>query len=264
MVFPNPPQHLLHSQWENAVNATPFDATPLDCLRDAFQALLSEPCPPSLSGAELGLGLPARDIELPELKSILMSRTTRPEVKRAIWVQVIDHVRARESTWTVVAAGLAYPGLAGSVLRVCRNVPGDPSDIQAEIITEFLAALARIDVNDPDIGDIAGWLCWRALNASKAFRTAEAASGARSGVLPRAVIPLFPAGHPDIVLARAVRAGVLTAMESDLIGRSYLQGEHYASLAADYGMAVSTFYRCRTNAVRRLVEAIESGILTPL
>lgn len=264
MAFTKPLQQLLHRQWENAVNATSFDATPLDCLRDAFQALLSEPCPLSLSGAELGLGLPSRDIQLSELKVILMSRRTRPEVKRAIWAEVIDRSRAGQSAWTVVAAGLAYPGLAGSVLRVCRNASGDPSDIQAEIITEFLAALARIDVNDPNIGDIAGWLCWRALNASKAFRTAEVASGVRSGVLPGAVIPLFPAGHPDIVLARAVRAGVLTAQESDLIGRSYLQGEHYTSVAASYGMSVSTFYRCRTNAVRRLVEAIESGVLTPL
>jgi hypothetical protein len=147
---------------------------------------------------------------------------------------------------------------------VCRNAPGDQSDIQAEIITEFLAAMKSIDVNDPGISDIAGWLCWRALNASRAFRVAEAASGIGSGTLPGGVVPLFPAGHPDIVLARAVRLRVLTSREADLIGRSYLEREHYASVAADYGMPVSTFYRYRASAVRRLVEAIEAGVLSPL
>jgi hypothetical protein len=126
---------------------------------------------------------------------------------------------------------------------------------------EFLTALKHLDVQDPGISDVAGYLAWRALNASQAFRRREAAAAGCGKGLARAVIPLFPAGHPDIVLARAVRAGVITRDEAEWISRTCLGEESAAQVAREFGMGTSTFYRRRAEAGHKLAAAIESGEL---
>jgi hypothetical protein len=234
---------------------------PLNCLRRAFDALVDAPRPLSLNGREIGAGLPERELELGEIKSLLMSRRTAASAKKALWAAVVARSLAGASEWTTVAAGLAYPGLVSGFNRGCKNPDGDWHEMQAELVAEFLFALAVIDVADEQIQDIAGWLCFRALNNSWKARTAAGESGIKTPTEPGAIIPLFPAGHPDIVLARAVRTGVLTQTESEIIGRLYLEDQRAEDVAADLSIPLSTFYRRRNAAVQRLAEAIEGGVL---
>lgn len=236
---------------------------PLNCLRRAFDALLDASVPLTVDGEAIGSGLPERDLPLAEIKSLLMARSTGASAKRALWSAVVDMAQSEGGEWGVAAVGLAYPGLAGAVLRVIKAIPGDEHDLQAEVLTEFLAALAAIDVDDPEITDIAGWLCFRALTKSKKARIALGESGMAGGSTPGAIVPLFPAGHPDVVLARAVRTGALTEAEADLIGRRYLEDEHYTSLAKRYRMSLATLYRRQSAACNRLVQALETGALRP-
>lgn len=240
--------------------AGPID-TPLDTLRHAFAALLADPCPLVIPAGELPFLSPARDLPLPQVKALVLDPGTASADKRAVWAAIVRRSQQGQSAWTVAAAGLAYPALAGRVLRVCRAHPGEAEEIQAEILVEFLTALKILDVEDPGIGDVAGYLAWRALNASQAFRRREAAAAGRGAGLPQAVIPLFPAGHPDIVLARAVRAGVVTRDEAEWISRTCLGEESAAQVAKEFGVGISTFYRRRAEAGRKLAEAIESGQL---
>ncbi len=261
------------------VNANPqptkrgaLNDTPLDVLRKSFDALAAEPCRLALPGEALGHGLPERDIYLGELKELLMSRDTSADAKHAIWAAVIDLSREGHAAWTVAACGLAYPGLAGFALRICLNSPGNLYDIQAELLTEFLAALKVVDVDDPDITDIAGWLCFRALNASYRARESEPTSGVLTDNPPDSTVPLIPVAHPDLILSWAVQMDILSATEAEMIGRLYLDGEHFSVVAADLalgtwttrggkGVSTATLYRYRKTAVDRLLAAIESGTL---
>jgi predicted DNA-binding protein (UPF0251 family) len=246
-------------------SVTSYTDTPLDVLRDAFEALMADPCPLTLPGADLGHGLPDAQMDLADVRQLLLARKTRPEAKRAIWSAIVARSQAGDSAWTVVAAGLAYPALAGRVLRICEQNPGESEDVQAEVLTEFLVALKNVDAQDPAITDMAGYLTFKALTATKAYRRAQTRSHLQA---PQdavdAVIPLFPAGHPDIVLARAVRLGVITERESELIGRLHLEDANYAHVAKDMRISVSTLYRFRKAAVERLAAALSDGILQPL
>ena len=49
----------------------------------------------------------------------------------------------------------------------------------------------------------------------------------------------MPWGHPDFVLAAAVRRGVLTAAQAELIGRSRLERIPLARIAAELGVTRS-------------------------
>lgn len=235
--------------------------TPFDTLRRAFAALLADPCPLVLPAGELSFLSPGRDLSLPQVKAMLLAPSTRAGVKRELWSAIVVRSQSGQSAWTVAAAGLAYPALAGRVLRVCRTSPGDAHEIQAEILVEFLTALKSVDVQDPRVTDVAGWLAWRAMTASRGFRRREAAATGCGAGLPSAVIPLFPAGHPDIVLARAVRGGIVTREEAEWISRTCLGEESAAALAEEFGMGLSTFYRRRLEAGHRLAAAIDSGEL---
>src|SRR5262249_59662368 len=49
--------------------------------------------------------------------------------------------------------------------------------------------------------------------------------------------PELPWGHPDFVLAAAVREGVLTPAQAELIGRNRLEGIPLAQIAAERGIS---------------------------
>ncbi|MEU5996229.1 hypothetical protein ABZ837_00180 [Streptomyces sp. NPDC047197] len=61
-----------------------------------------------------------------------------------------------------------------------------------------------------------------------------------------------PVGHPDEVLDRAVRRGVITPREADLIGRTRLEKEGLAELARRTGSGYLTCRTRRTEADERL------------
>lgn len=237
---------------------TTFDL-PLNVIHRAFATQLDAPRPLTVDGALLEAGLPARVLDLREIKSLLMSPQTPGAAKRALWGAVIARSKAGMSEWSSAALGLAYPGLAAVFRRACKNAPGDWQDIQAELVAEFLVALGEIDVSDRAIHDVAGWLCARALSASWKARKAEETK-AEPLSSHSAAIGLFPASHPDQVLDRAVALGVLTAQQADLIGRAYLENEHHTALAKRYGISVATLYRRRQEALAALAAAIEDGL----
>ncbi|WP_034270870.1 hypothetical protein [Actinospica robiniae] len=243
---------------------TSLEATPFDTLRVSFDALIAQPCPMAVPAEELsGFISPARALALPEIRRLLMAPGTRPAVKRALWCAVVRRAQAGDASWTLAAAGLAYPGLAGNVLRMCRRSQVDVHEIQAEVLVEFLAALRELDVDDPRVTDVAGHLTWRAFYGTRAFRRREVAAARRrpDPAESGAAMPLFTEGHPDLVLARAVAAGVIDRDEADWISRTCLDAESASVVAREYGMGLSTFYRRRLAAGHKLAAAIADGDL---
>ena len=76
------------------------------------------------------------------------------------------------------------------------------------------------------------------------------------------LLPIRPWDHPDLVLARAVAAGVLSAEEAELIGTTYLEDVSVAEYADRAGVSRWSVYKRRRAAETRLVEAIRSGALS--
>lgn len=244
-----------------------LEATPFDTLRASFDALIAQPCPMVVPAEELaGFIAPARSLALPEIKRLLMAPGTRPAVKRALWNAVVRRAQAGDASWTLAAAGLVYPGLAGSVLRMCRRSQVDVHEIQAEVLVEFLAALRELDLGDPRVNDVAGHLVWRAFYGTRAFRRAENLAAGRRPEPAESVTarPLFAEGHPDLVLARALAAGVIDRDEADWISRTCLDEESATKVAREYGMGLSTFYRRRAAAGHKLAAAIADGDLAAM
>ena len=74
--------------------------------------------------------------------------------------------------------------------------------------------------------------------------------------LPGSVAPPVASGHPHFVLARAVRAGVISRQEADLIGRSRLERVPMQLIADELGVSHSWACRLRKAAEGRLVAAV--------
>jgi hypothetical protein len=73
--------------------------------------------------------------------------------------------------------------------------------------------------------------------------------------------PAMPWGHPDFVLAAAVRRGVLTAAEANLIGRNRLEGVRLTHIAKELGTSHSSLCHRRARAEAKLVRALHRGEL---
>ncbi len=225
---------------------------PFDVAATAFRLLTTGPGPLSVDGAALGGGLPARRIPLSELASILMHPSCGYATSDRVWRLLIERARTDGPAWVVGAVGVALPGLRPAAYRL-RGFSGD---VQAELLTAFVAALRSMKLGGPRVVQ-------RLLSAT--FTAARAALRAEQ---TRPKTPLWlpvsapTAGHPDPVLDRAVTAGVITADEAELIGASRLEGESVAGYAQRLGKAAKAVYKARDRAEERLVAAIRCGDLT--
>ncbi|GAB1641543.1 hypothetical protein [Krasilnikovia sp. MM14-A1259] len=228
----------------------------LDAIEYRFRLTGQRPDPLSVDGRALGHGLPRRPIALVELSSILMHPSCSPEAADAAWRLLVTNARTGAERWIVGAVGVALPGLRRRAHHLWKLSAGD---VDAALIAQFMQALASVDITKPSV-------VTRLLNAafSKArseLDRREPASGEVSFV-PESRVPTTGLNHPDFVLVRAVRAGVITAQEADLIGATYLESANVGEYAERVGRSYWQVYRQRGAAVQRLVAAIQSGDLS--
>ncbi|GAA4663459.1 hypothetical protein [Amycolatopsis dongchuanensis] len=220
-----------------AIRDDQWAGTPMAAAGAAFAWLTAGPHPVTVDG-RLFDHLPDRDIPVDELRDLLLHKSC----PRAVWDQVWSHViiksRLRKGTWTVAAVGLALPMLANVSMRLTADYAGDPNDICGEVLRGFLDALSTVDL---DQGRIMVRLRWAAYRAGH-----RALLEAMDGPVPlppgfRSREPKPPFGHPDLVLARAVEAGVLRPAEAELIGETRLQGVSLSEWAAAYNLSYAQY-----------------------
>lgn len=228
----------------------PDQPGPLDVLDAAFAALVTGPEPLSLDGAALGHGLPRRAIPLGELKSMLLHPSTGYGAREAAWAELVARARSAGPAWVVGAAGVALPGLRRVAARLVAEYPGmDPVEADAELLTGFLDALAHLD---PSTGHLPGRLCWAAYRAGRAACRREVVAAARRAPAVFSAAPPRPWGHPDLVLAEAVAAGVIEPFHAELISATRLGGVYLPALAAELGADAHSLRRRRQRAESRL------------
>ena len=231
------------------------EPSPLDAVGSAFTALVSGPRPLAVDGAAIGAGLPARLLGLDEVRVLLLHPATGYETRDLVWAHVVTEARAGDPAWVIGAVGLGLPGLRRMASRLAARMPRHQvPDLEAEMLTGYLSALKTMEFGT---GRIASRLCWAAYRAADRYRASDPA---RSGVVTSmagSMPPPRPWGHPDFVLARAVTDGILSDYEAELIARTRLEHLTLNSLAAAWGLPVSTLADDRARAEDRLVEVLD-------
>lgn len=232
--------------------------SPLDTADTAFSALVRGPAPLAVHGADISSHLPQRPIRVTELKRLLLDRRTSGHVRDAAWRELVQRARTGGPSWTVAAVGVALPGLRRVAGRLARDYDGDTADLDAEVLTGFLAALRTVDTSRRRI---VLRLCWAAYRAGARHRYADAAPGTEPRLPVTSIAPPRPWGHPDLVLARAVTDQIITADEADLIARTRLDGVPVTSIARRSGEPFRAVLMRRFRAEHKVAEAIVSGNL---
>lgn len=231
--------------------------TLLNDIEYRFRLMGQGPSPLSVDGRSLGHGLPRRAIALPELSAILMHPSCGYAARDAAWRLLVQRARTGDPAWRAGAVGVALPGLRFKAYLLAKLFTGD---VQAAVVEHFLRALSTVDVTKPGV---VGNLLSAAFSKARAeLREQEPASSGAPNHAPGAVLPPAPYGHPDLVLARAVTAEVITVQEAELIGATYLEEVSLTAYAERTGRPRWNLYKRRTAAVARLKAAIESGELS--
>jgi hypothetical protein len=226
----------------------PHEWLPLDTVRDSFHWLVAGPSPVSVDGRQF-TGLPDRLIPLNELRNLLLSKQCGNSTRDDVWTYLVERSRVESGTWTVACAGMALPALASSASWLANRFRGDRADVHAAVLVGFLDALTHIDLDQPGILIRLVW----------AARRAGHAALAESLDAPRPVDPELipdqkpPSGHPDLVLARAVGEGVLTAIEADLILSTRLGDTTVTAWARARRHGVKAVFKARDRAEDRLL-----------
>ncbi|MDN5920693.1 MAG: hypothetical protein L0I76_37260 [Pseudonocardia sp.] len=195
--------------------------------------------------------MPDRLLGLGELRALLLERGCPSATRDAVWAELVGRARSAGPRWSVACAGMALPAL----IRVCRGLTdrfaGDRADIHAAVVAGFFQGLARVDLSRRAVLVSLRWSAYRAGMA--AVRDALDAPTPITGTVLETDREAPVSGHPDLVLARAVADGVITAAEAALIGSTRLEGVRLADAARARAQSYPAANTARHRAERRLL-----------
>jgi hypothetical protein len=239
----------------------------LDVAEATFTLLTAGPSPLAVDGAALGRGLPARLIEVTELREILLCDDSGQALRDAAWAELIRRSRDHGPAWTIGCVGMALPGLKKIAARATHDLPAaQAEDVVAEMVAAFLAALAEVDIARHSIALRLMWTARRAATRTRHRETRETpidpetipAAGTPRSFAP----PCADDGEGAAqVLADAVRRGVLTQPQAELITITRLRGIPVTVHARHLGVPAYSLYARRQRAEERLVAALRDGQL---
>lgn len=234
--------------------------TTLETVERRFTELTADPAPLTLDFTGTACGLPDGPVRLDDLRVTMLKPQTGRHAKDAVWSKLVRRAQDVGEPWITAAIGMAMPALKKIAGDTARYFHGDISDLDSEIVEGFLHALNQADPNAPMIYSSLRFMARR--YGQEARLSADRAAG-RTGQFDDAVSARYrrgQGGHPDLVLANAVRAKGLSAEDADLIMRAHLDGQDRVSLAEDHGMSP---YQCRKR-LSRAEERLRSYLASSL
>ncbi|MGK5680170.1 hypothetical protein [Actinoplanes sp. URMC 104] len=249
------------------MTATNWPDSPLDAVDAAFTALSSEPNPLGLDLDPVrdGTDLPAGWITLRALDRWLLKHPRSYAARDAVWRELIRRARLDGPAWVIAATALALPALRRYAGQLARGWLHDSHDLDAEILTGFLAALRdRVDLIRP--APYAA-LCKAAWRAGYELRERD---GAEAIPLPDDILeqvtgprtPRRPWGHPDLLVRRAVQLGIVDACDEQPYIDLRLGHRAIEPIAARLGLHVDALRRRAERIDARIAEAVSDGSLT--
>jgi hypothetical protein len=231
---------------------------PLDIADKAFRLLVTGPQPLSVDGAALGRGLPARDIAIDELRAILLHPSCGRATRDEVWRHLISQARAHRGAWMVAAVAVAMPMLRRLTRALSETVPLEREDLEAEILTCFMEALDRVNLawTHPVLRLARLTRC----SVLRRHRTDQAHAVAEPDGAGEPVI--CPVGHVDLLLAGAVRQGILTPEMAQILGVTRLGNVSLSLYCWRHGLNYAATLKRRQRAEARLVAALLNGELS--
>ncbi|MYX15233.1 hypothetical protein GTY67_17860 [Streptomyces sp. SID8374] len=144
-----------------------------------------EPTPPLrlYDGSERA-GVP---LALVRARQLLYDRSVGAEVRASLWHQIAEHVHADAAgpDWPEAVVWLGLPGLRRTAYKITWRFGAERGDVEAELITCYLEALAGLAANDPDPGGTVlrsactrGYDVWRNARLETASDDVERVGGA--------------------------------------------------------------------------------------
>jgi len=232
---------------------------PFAALRGSFELLVHPPLPPDLDVAGL-VGMPPDRVDAAALTEQVLGLPR--ERSDDVWRQLVARARGADPVWTVIAAGLALPGLQGARARLVRGLGDEAADAEAEMLAAFVGALGSVDLGT---GAVCARLVYAARVAGQRHRYQVLSRRHRTTALPpEEAAAGVGARGPVTVLAAAITRGVLTPLEAELIARTRLERVPLNRVAADLGLSYITARRYRRRAQQRLLGCLteENGPLS--
>jgi hypothetical protein len=227
----------------------------LDVVRDAFALLVTGAHPVQLDGRQFD-HLPDRLLALDEVRDRLLARSCPQSTRDQVWAFLVRRSRDEGSTWTVGATGVALPALTAIAATLSDRLAGDLGDIASEVLTGFLTELTSVDLDRPRIMLRLRWAAYRAGHA--------ALMQVLAGPIPidptrLSIEPPASTGNPDVLLVQAVKDGVLTGVEAELIGATRLDKTPLGEWADARDVGRWGTYKTRKRAERRLGDHMRGG-----
>ncbi|MEV0699082.1 hypothetical protein AB0I53_14355 [Saccharopolyspora sp. NPDC050389] len=233
--------------------------TALEAVERRFNELTAAPAPLALDGCTIGHGLPPRSIPLDELRIILLKRQTSWHAKDAAWTELVRRAQEQGEPWITAAMGMMMPALKKIAGNAARGFRGEIADFDSEIVEGFLCALNTVDAAAPKVYSSLYFMARRygqeaRIGADRLNgRSAEYDEIGSAGYRP------VVAGHPDLVLARAVRDRGISSEEADLIAMAHLDGEGMSKLAEAQGTSPYLVRRRLAGAEERLARFLSDS-----
>jgi hypothetical protein len=195
-----------------------WPASALDAAELGFQQLTRRRTPVAFDARGLGHGLPDRHVPLEELRDLLV-RDPRIsyDAKDAAWHQVVEHARVVGQPWITAAVGLALPALVAMAGRLRPGREQVIADVESELVTGFLGALRHDDLSGPRPQLRMCWAGWR---TAVLVRDPSAWEEVPDMFDPSSRLPARPYGHPDLLLGRAARLGIIRTDDAELISET--------------------------------------------
>ncbi|MBB5874597.1 transposase-like protein [Allocatelliglobosispora scoriae] len=226
-------------------------------LDTAFAMLTCEPAPLTLDTTAV-VGLPDGPLPLGELRALLLGGRTGAAATAQVWKLLAEQARERGSAWTVAAVGVALPALTRITGRLAAGNDRHHDDIASEVLAAFLHALRTEDPDQPRLWQRLCWAAWRAgMRVVQTTECAELPADTDTG----SRLPKRPYGHPDLILGRAVAAGILTAGQAELISATRLGDVLVEELAQHHGVSAPAMRMRRRRAELALAAALHRGDL---
>lgn len=232
-----------------------FAPSPLAVVETHFVRLA--PAHLTLSGTHVHPWLHARSYSLYELRDVLMDEGTPYEVRDAVWRHTIRAARLSQD-WMVGALGLCMPALRSTARRACRSLdPGGVDAVESAIVCAVVHQVRTINL---DYARLAWYLTRPAHRAALSVRKHE----------QEAPIPIQDPGRredpdpglqgsPDLLLVSAVRVGVLSQTQAQLIAQTRLENIPLAQIAEQSGVSYKALAKRRERAETRLRRAVSAG-----
>jgi hypothetical protein len=225
--------------------------SPLADIEFAFRFATRPPALLTLDGAVVGPDLPRRPIPLDELRRLLLHGSTSYATKDRALGLVASRAHTGDDLWTVGFAGLLMPGLK-RVARRLRQAPYvDPAEVGPEVVAALMEAIADIDPNGERL---AARVCWEVYRRSARALGVRRPDAREIGWRPPMTLPgsAVPSTNPEEAIARAVRAGVITPDDAELIALTRLEGTRVTDLAASLALPPDRLQKRRVRAEARL------------